>query len=95
MTRENYDGELLHLNISPGDQLKFEYKTPLNKETAAICFYTVNGGFNSTINDKIFETYENDLLLINCVDSSYTHEFMLSSNTSEITDIIASIIYRN
>lgn len=95
MTRENYNGELLHLNISPNKQLKFEYKTLLNKDLAAICFYTVNGGFNSTINDKVFETVKNDLILINCVNSSYTHEFMLSNNTSEITDIIVSIIYRN
>ncbi|KZL89123.1 HutD family protein [Clostridium magnum] len=95
MTRENYNGELLHLNISPSKQLKFEYKTPLNKDLAAICFYTVNGGFNSTINDKVFETVKNDLILINCLNSSYTHEFILSNNTSEITNIIASIIYRN
>lgn len=95
MTRENYNGELLHLNISPNKQLKFEYKTPLNKELAAICFYTVNGGFNSTINDKVFETVKNDLILINCVNSIYIHEFMLSNNTSEITNIIVSIIYRN
>jgi len=95
MTRENYNGELLHLNISPSKQLKFEYKTPLNKDLAAICFYTVNGEFNSTINDKVFKTVKNDLILINCVNSSYTHEFMLSNNTSEITNIIVSIIYRN
>ena len=95
MTRENYNGELLHLNINPSKQLKFEYKTPLNKDLAAICFYTVNGGFNSTINDKVFETVKNDLILINCVNSSCTHEFMLSNNTSEITNIIVSIIYRN
>jgi environmental stress-induced protein Ves len=95
MTRENYTGELLHFNISPSKQLKFEYKTPLNKDLAAICFYTVNGGFNSTINDKVFETVKNDLILINCVNSNYTHEFMLSNNTSEITNIIVSIIYRN
>jgi len=95
MTRENYNGELLHLNISPSKQLKFEYKTPLNKDLAAICFYTVNGGFNSNINDKVFETVKNDLILINCVNSSYTHEFILSNNTSEITNIKVSIIYRN
>ncbi|KZL91310.1 HutD family protein [Clostridium magnum] len=95
MTRENYNGELLHLNISPRGQLKFEYKTPLNKDLAAICFYTVNGGFNANINDKVFETVKNDLILVNCINSRYTHEFMLSNNTSEITNIIVSIIYRN
>lgn len=95
MTRENYNGELIHLSINPGKQLKFQHKTLLNKDLASICFYTVNGGFNSTINDKVFETVKNDLILINCVNSNYTHEFMLSNNTSEITDIIVSIIYRN
>lgn len=95
MTRENYNGELLHLSIIPGKQLKFEYRTPLNKDLAAICLYTVNGVFNTTINDKAFEAVKNELILINCVASSCTHEFMLSNNTSEITDIIASIIYHN
>lgn len=95
MTRENYNGELLHLNISPNKQLKFEYKTQLDKDLAAICFYTVNGGFNCTINDKVFETVKNDLILINCIDSNYIHEFMLNNNTSEATDIIVSIIYRD
>jgi uncharacterized protein len=95
MTRENYNGELLHLSISPSKQLKFQYKTSLNKDLAAICFYTVNGGFNSNINDKVFETVKNDLIIINCINSSDTHEFMLSNNTSEITNIIVSIIYRN
>ncbi|GKU25172.1 HutD family protein [Clostridium folliculivorans] len=95
MTRENYNGDLVHLNISPNKQLKFEYKVPLKKDLVAICFYTVNGGFISTINDTIFETVKNDLILINCVDSGYNHEFMLSSRTSETTNIIVSIIYRN
>ncbi|KMT21899.1 HutD family protein [Clostridium cylindrosporum] len=95
MTRENYNGELLHINISPNKQLKFEYKTSLNKDLEAICFYTVNGGFTSTINDKVFETIKNDLILINSVDSSSINEFLLSNNTSEITNIIVSIIYSN
>jgi environmental stress-induced protein Ves len=95
MTRENYNGELLHLNINPSKQLKFNYKTSLNKDLVSICFYTVCGGFNTTINDKVFEAGKNDLIVINCVNSGYAHEFMLSNNTSEITDIIVSIIYRN
>lgn len=95
MTRENYNGELLHLNIKPNKQFKFEHKTQSNKDLSAICFYTVNGNFNFTINDKIFETNKNDLLIINCVNSSCNYEFMLSNTTSEITNIIVSIIYRN
>ncbi|GFZ30048.1 hypothetical protein CSC2_05740 [Clostridium zeae] len=95
MTRENYNGELIHLNINPNKQLKFEYKVPLNKDLVAICFYTVNGGFNFTINDKIFETVRNDLIIINCINSNPTHEFTLANNISEITNIIVSVIYRN
>lgn len=92
MTRKNYDGELIHLSINPGNELKFQYETPLNKNLIAICFYTVNGGFNSNIDDEVFETVKNDLILINCVNPSCNHEFMLSNNTSEITNIIVSII---
>lgn len=95
MTRENYDGELLHLSITPGQQLNFEYKTPQDKNLAAICFYTVNSGFNTTIDNKVFEASKNDLLLISCVNSSSTHELILSNNTSEITDVVVSIILRN
>lgn len=95
MTRENYNGELLHLNINHNNQFKLEYKAPLNKDLSAICFYTVNGSFECNINDKIFETNKNDLLLINCINSDCTHEFILSNTTSEITNIIVSIIYRN
>lgn len=94
MTRENYDGELIHLNISHGKEFKFQYKAPLDKALVAICFYTVDGGFNTTINDKAFETVKNDLLLINCGNLSDTDEFILSSNTSEITNIIVSVIFR-
>lgn len=95
MTKENYYGELLHLEILPNKQFKFEYQTPLNKDLVAICFYTVNGGFNSTINDEVFEAVKNDLIVINCVDSSYDYEFVLYNNTSDFTNIIVSIIYRN
>jgi hypothetical protein len=95
MTMDNYRGELLHFNIIPGKQLKFLYETPLNKDLAAICFYTVNGGFSSTINDKVFEPVKNNLLLINYQNSSSTHEFILCNNTLENTDIVVSIIYLN
>ncbi|MBK1813158.1 HutD family protein [Clostridium sp. YIM B02505] len=93
MTRENYTGELFHLNINPSSQLKFQYETPLNKDLIAVCFYTVSGGFCSTINGNTFEAVEDDLLLLNCINSDHTHEFMLCNNTSENTDIIVSIIY--
>jgi environmental stress-induced protein Ves len=93
MTRENYEGELHHINITPYKQHKFKYKTPINKTLAAICFYAVKGNFNSTINDKVFEAVKDDLLLISCVALSNTHEFMFYNNTSENTDIIVSIIY--
>ena len=41
-----------------------------------------------------FTTYSLNIV-INCVNSCYAHEIVLSNNTSEITDILVSIIYRN
>ena len=95
MTRENYNGELHHLNISPSKQLKFEYKIPLNKDLVAICFYVVHGSFKTTINNKVFEVNPNDLLLINCINLNFVYEFMFSSNSLESTNIVESIIYRS
>jgi Uncharacterized protein conserved in bacteria len=93
MTRENYDGELLHININPNQEFKFLYKTPINKAFVSICFYNVQGKFNSSINNKAFEVDKNDLILISGGNSSNTHEFILTNNTSETTNIIVSIIY--
>ena len=92
MTRENYIGELLHLNIGAGKQLKFQYKAPLSKALEAICFYTVTGGISTTINDEIYEAAKNDLILINCTASSHTHEFLLTNIASETANIVVSII---
>jgi environmental stress-induced protein Ves len=93
MTKENYHGELIHLNIRPKKQVEFKYETPLNKDLVAICFYVVNGGFKSTINNNVFKVNRNDLLLIDCMNSSFASEFMFSNNSLEVTNIIASIIY--
>ena len=41
------------------------------------------------------ETVKNDLILINCVNPSCNHEFMLSNNSSEITNIIVSLVRSN
>ena len=93
MTKENYSGELIHLTINPSNQLKFQCKTPLNKTIAAICFYLIDGEFNSTIDGKVFTAAKNNLVLINCITSNNTHEFELYNNSSEFTNIIVSIIY--
>lgn len=93
MTKENYHGELIHLNIRPKKQVEFKYETPLNKDLVAICFYVVNGSFKSIINNNAFKVNRNDLLLINCINSTFTSEFMFSNNSLEVTNIIASIIY--
>ena len=94
MTRENYNGELIHLNITPRKKITFKYQVPLNKELVAICFYVISGNFKYIINSKVFNVNNNDLLLVNCINLNSIHEFILSSNSSEITNIIASIIYR-
>ena len=95
MTKENYHGELIHLYITPKKQIKFKYKTSLNKDLVAICFYVVNGSFKTTINNKVFEVNPNDLLLINCTNSNFVCEFMFSSNSLEITNIVESRIYHS
>jgi environmental stress-induced protein Ves len=94
MTKENYHGELIHLDITPKKQVEFKYETSLNKDLVAICFYVVNGSFKSTINNKVFKVNPNDLLLINCIHSSFLSEFIFSNNSLEVTNIVASIIYR-
>ena len=93
MTRENYHGELIHLYITPKKQVHFKYETSLNKDLVAICFYVVNGNFESTINNTIFKVGPSDLLLIDCRNSSFSHEFIFSSNSLDITNIVVSIIY--
>ena len=93
MTKENYHGELIHLYITPKKQIKFKYETSLNKDLVAICFYVVDGSFKSTLNGKLFKVSPSDLLLIDCINSSFSHEFIFSSNSLDITNIIASIIY--
>ena len=93
MTNENYHGELIHLNIRPRKQFNFKYEPPQNKDLVVICFYVVHGSFKTTINNNIFEVNPHDLLLIDCTNSKLTYDFMLSSESLGITDIVASIIY--
>lgn len=95
MTKEDYHGELIHLNFNSKKQFNFKYETSLNKDLVAICFYVVNGSFKSSINNKVFKVNPNDLLLIDCINSSFVHEFIFSSDSLDITNIIASIIYRS
>ena len=95
MTKENYHGELIHLYIKPKKQLKFKYEASLNKDLVTICFYVVSGRFESTLNGKVFNISPNDLLLIDCINSSFSHEFVFSSNSLDITNIIVSVIYRS
>lgn len=93
MTRENYHGELIHLEIAPEKQITFKYPASLNKDLAAICFYAVSGNFKTILNDEAFEVNPNDLLLINCINSNFPREFIFSSNSLEPTNIIVSVVY--
>lgn len=95
MTKGNYDGELIHLDIFPRKEVKFKYKVSLNKDLVAICLYSINGSFKVTINNKLYKVNNNDLLIINDTNSNSMHEFVFSSNSLDNTNIIASIIYRN
>lgn len=94
MTRENYNGELIHLNILPKRQIKFKYNAPLNKDLVAICFYVINNSFKCVINNKLYNVRNNDLLLIDNVNTSSICELILSNPCLDTTNVIASIIYR-
>lgn len=95
MTRENYQGELIHLNIPPKKHINFKYDAQLNKDLIAICFYAVNGNFKTTLNNREFKVNTKDLLKIDYINSSFSHEFVFNNDSSNITNIVASIIYRN
>ncbi|OOM79741.1 HutD family protein [Clostridium sp. BL-8] len=94
MTKENYNGELVHLSILPKKQLKFKHKTTLNKDLVALCFYVINGNFKCTIDNKPYNVRTNDLLVINNINARSIYEFIFSNNCFDATNIIASIIYR-
>lgn len=95
MTRENFQGELIHLNIPPKKHINFKYDAQIKKDLIAICFYVVNGTFKTTLNNKEFKVKPNDLLKVDYISSSFSHEFAFYNESSNITDIVASIIYRS
>lgn len=95
MTKENYNGQLIHLDISPKKQITFKYETSLDKEIVTICFYIVNGNCISVINNKVFKINRNDLLMLNCITPRFIHEITFSSDSLEVTHLIASVIYRS
>ena len=95
MTKENYHGDLIHLDIPPKKQVEFEYEASLNKDLVAICFYVAHGSFKTTINNKVFKVNHNDLLLTNCTNSNFAYDFIFSNDSLDITNIIVSIIYRS
>ncbi|EKQ52249.1 MULTISPECIES: HutD family protein [unclassified Clostridium] len=94
MTRENYNGELIHLNINPKKNTKFKYNALLGNDLVSVCFYVTNGSFKSIINNKIFKVNANDLLLLKDITSNSIEELILVNCSSQITHIVTSIIYR-
>ncbi|SFC42091.1 HutD family protein [Clostridium uliginosum] len=96
MTKENYHGELIHLHINPLKETKFIVKPSCNTPIESICFYALNGGFKSKINNKIFMIENADLLCLNyTVNSNNIPQLTFSNTSEEITDIIVSIIYHS
>lgn len=95
MTQENYQGELIHLNIPPKKHINFEYDAELNKDLIGICFYVVSGTFKTTLNNKKFKVKPNDLLKVDYINSKFSHEFIFNNDSSNITNIIVSVIYRS
>lgn len=95
MTRENFQGELIHLNIPPKKHINFEYDAQINKDLISICFYVVNGTFKTTLNNTEFKVKSNDLLKVDYISSSFSHEFTFYNESSNITNIVVSVIYRS
>lgn len=95
MTRENYHGELIHINIPPRKLINFKYDAELNKDLIAICFYVTAGTFKTTLNNKEFKVNPSDLLKIDYIKSTFSHKFVLNNDSSNITNIVVSVIYRS
>lgn len=95
MTRENYQGELIHINIPPKKFINFEYDAELNKDLIAICFYVTDGTFKTTLNNKEFKVNPSDLLKVDYIKSTFSHKFLLNNDSSNITNIVVSVIYRS
>lgn len=94
MTKEEYRGELLYLDIPKNKQKVFSYNASYNKEIIAMCFYAVNGSFKTVLNNKTFEVKTNDLLIIDYFSQSAFSKLVFNNTSNENSNIVISIIYR-
>lgn len=94
MTKEEYRGELLYLDIPKNKQKIFSYNSSYNKEIIAMCFYAANGSFKTILNNKTFEVKTNDLLTIDYFSQSVLSKLVFNNTSNENSKIVISIIYR-
>ncbi|WP_294406965.1 HutD family protein [uncultured Clostridium sp.] len=96
MTREDYDGMLVHLNISKDKKAEYA-SSPIEKATIiAICVYPLNSNVNMEFDNKSIEINKNDLLCIDSIISSQLiPKLQFSISDEETADIVVGIIYKN
>ncbi|OOM11338.1 HutD family protein [Clostridium saccharobutylicum] len=106
MTKRNYNGELTHISIQPENDFNFKYNLSNDKNLVAICFYPLNGIFETNINNENFKICTGDLLCINYDNpintnaintytaSDFEHEFNLFNSYKETVKVIVSVIYK-
>lgn len=93
MTRENYNGELIHYEIKSKTQINFKHDNILGNKITAICIFAAYGTLNAVINNKSITVNSNELLVIESINSKLPPCITFSNSTLENIHIITSIIY--
>lgn len=94
MTKENYRGELLFLDIPKYKQKTFLYDISYDKEIIAMCFYSLRGSFKTVLKNRSFHVKTNGLLTINYISQTDLPELTFHNISQENSRIVISVIYR-
>lgn len=96
MTRENYEGMLVHIHLSKDKKTDFTCSHMENSSIAALCIYPLNSSINMNCDSRLIQINKNDLLCIdNILSSKLLPKLQFSVHDSESADIIIGVIYKN
>ena len=96
MTRENYDGILSHIELSPQTKtFNYSYENPNNFQLIACCIHPLNNNVEIGIDEKYFKIDTGDLLNINLNSNNILPEINLHNTDSNNIDVIVSLIFKN